>query len=265
MRLANRLPLRLAMLAVLVTLAQASTPLALADVPKVGQPGKDVVWVPTHETLVEKMLDIAQVTSEDYVVDLGSGDGRIVIAAAQRGAKAHGIEYNPNLVALAAAQALEADMADRVTFEEADLFEADLSRATVITMFVGQRVTDRLRPRFLELEPGTRVVSNTYAIRGWPADRTVTLSGCTRWCRAHLWVVPAEVEGTWRLGDQDLALNQRFQLLNGRLGPSRITDARMEGAEITFTVDGVRYVGTVAGATMKGTRDDGASWSAVRR
>ncbi len=232
--------------------------------PEVGQPGKDVVWVPTGEALVQKMLDIARVTPDDYLIDLGAGDGRTVIAAARRGLKAHGIEYNADMVELAKVRAAEAGVADRATFEKADLFESDFSRATVITMFLLQSINERLRPTILDLRPGTRIVSNTFTMGEWSADETDTIEDCRSWCTALLWIVPAKVEGTWRLGNSDLALNQRFQMLSGTLGSSSISRARMRGAEISFTVDGIRYVGTVEGNTMKGTQG-GTSWSATRK
>jgi SAM-dependent methyltransferase len=234
--------------------------------PEPGEAGRDVVWVPTDTSLVEKMLDIAKVTPNDYLIDLGSGDGRTVIAAAKRGLKAHGIEYNPKMVDLAKKRAAEAGVSDRATFEKADLFQSDFSSASVITMFLLEDINLELRPTILDLKPGTRIVSNTFTMGDWEADQTERPSMCVSWCTALLWIVPAKVEGTWRLGEQDLRLSQEFQMLSGRLGSSSIASGRLKGNEISFTANGVRYVGTVSGNRMSGTmvgRD--GTWSAERR
>ena len=168
--------------------------------PTVGQAGKDVVWVPTPQTLVEKMLDLAKVTPQDYLMDLGSGDGRTVITAAKRGLRAQGVEYNPDMVSLSQRNAKEAGVSDKATFVKADLFETDFSKAQVVTMFLLPSINLRLRPKILEMRPGTRVVSNTFTMDDWQADETSTVSeDCTSWCTALLWIVPAKVEGTWNL------------------------------------------------------------------
>ena len=205
--------------------------------PQVGQAGKDVVWVPTSQALVDKMLDKAKVTPQDYVMDLGSGDGRTVITAAKRGARAHGIEYNPDMVALSIKNAKEAGVSARATFEKADLFESDFSKAQVITMFLLPSINMKLRPKLLDLKPGTRIVSNSFTMEDWEADQTETISGdCSNWCTALLWIVPAKVEGTWQLGQNPLALKQQFQMVSGSLGSQAISDGRLRGDEITFTV-----------------------------
>ncbi len=166
--------------------------------PQVGQGGKDVVWVPTPQTLVDKMLDMAGVTSQDFVMDLGSGDGRTVITAAKRGARAMGIEYNPDMVELSKQNAEKAGVTGRAEFVKADLFETDLSKATVITMFLLPDINLRLRPKILDLKPGTRVVSNTFTMEDWNADEIATVGeDCTSWCTALFWIVPAKAGGTW--------------------------------------------------------------------
>jgi hypothetical protein len=248
--------------------AQPETQTKESYEPEVGQAGKDVVWVPTSQALVEKMLDIAKVTPQDYLIDLGSGDGRTVITAAKRGLKAHGIEYNPDMVALAQRNAAQAGVSDRATFAKADLFESDFSNATVITMFLLPSINERLRPKILDLKPGTRIVTNTFTMGDWRADETATVGGdCTNWCTALLWIVPAKVEGAWQLGGQELKLTQRFQMLTGTLGSSEISDARLNGNTITFIVNDTRYTGTVDGKTMKGdlAGAPGGSWSAARK
>jgi len=141
--------------------------------PQVGQAGKDVVWVPTPQALVDKMLDMAKVTPQDFVMDLGSGDGRTVITAAKRGARALGIEYNPNMVELSQKNAAAAGVTARAAFQNADLFETDLSKAQVITMFLLPSINMKLRPKLLDLRPGTRIVSNTFTMEDWEADETL--------------------------------------------------------------------------------------------
>ena len=236
--------------------------------PTVGQAGKDVVWVPTPQATVNKMLDLAKLTPQDFLMDLGSGDGITVITAAKRGARAMGIEYNPDMVALAQRRAAEAKVSDRATFVKADLFETDLSKAQVITMFLLPDINLRLRPKILELKPGTRIVSNTFTMAEWEADETGTAGGdCTTWCTALLWIVPAKVEGTWGTSAGDLTLKQEFQKLSGTLGSAAISEAKMHGEDITFTVGKTKYTGKVSGTTMTGTMSVGAtgSWKATKK
>ena len=239
-----------------LALAGMVMPIAAAAQVVVGQDGKDVVYLPTPAPLVEKMLDIAGVTPDDFVVDLGSGDGRIVIAAAKRGARALGIEYDGPLVTLAKEAAAAAGVGDRATFVQADLFEADFSRATVVTTFLLADVMTRVAPKILALEPGSRLVSNSFTIDGWTPDDATTLEPCATWFTAYLWIVPARAGGTWRLPDGELALKQDFQTLSGTLvrhGKGlAIENGRLRGTRITFTAGGARYEGTVAGDTIRG-------------
>jgi precorrin-6B methylase 2 len=220
--------------------------------PQVGQAGKDVVWVPTPQAVVDKMLDMAKVTKNDVVMDLGSGDGRTVITAAKRGARAFGIEYNPDMVELSRKNAAAAGVSDRATFEKADLFETDLAKADVITMFLLPSINMKLRPKILDLEPGTRIVSNTFTMEDWQADQTETVTdGCSSsWCTALLWIVPAKVAGTWNTPNGALTLTQNFQVITGTLGNQAI-QGRLNGSEITFTAGSTKYAGTVDGNTMK--------------
>jgi hypothetical protein len=222
--------------------------------PTVGQAGKDVVWVPTSQVLVDKMLDLAKVTPQDFVMDLGSGDGRTVITAAKRGARAMGIEYNPDMVELSRKNAIAAGVGERATFVKADLFETDFSKATVITMFLLPQINMKLRPKILNLAPGTRVVSNTFTMEDWEADETSVVAGeCTTWCTALFWIVPAKVEGVWKMPQGELTLKQNFQMLSGTLGSNAISNAKMRGSEITFTAGGTQYTGRVNGNSMQGT------------
>jgi precorrin-6B methylase 2 len=229
--------------------------------PKVGQAGKDVVWVPTPQELVNKMLDMAKVTAQDYVMDLGSGDGRTVITAAKRGATAVGIEYNPDMVDLAKRNAEKEGLTGKATFMKADLFETDLSKATVITMFLLPDINIKLRPKILNLKPGTRVVSNSFTMEDWEDDATETVSGeCVNWCTAHFWIVPAKVEGTWQTPQGELKLTQEFQKVKGTLGSQQVT-GKLLGEELTLTA-GTKtiYTGRVNGNSIQGT-----AWSATRR
>jgi precorrin-6B methylase 2 len=240
--------------------------------PEVGQGGKDVVWVPTPQALVDKMLDMANVTPQDVVMDLGSGDGITVISAAKRGARAIGIEYNPDMVELSKQNAEKAGVSDKATFMKADLFETDLSQATVITMFLLPQINMKLRPKILDLKPGTRVVSNSFTMEDWVADETATVTeGCQTWCTALFWIVPAKVEGRWKTPDGELTLTQTFQMVGGTLqkngASAAITDGRLRGAELSMTIDGAQYDGRVSGDTITGTVTAGGKtvkWTATR-
>jgi hypothetical protein len=252
---------------------QAPPPQQSGYKPEYGQSGKDVVWVPSAPALVEKMLDLAKVTPQDYLIDLGSGDGPIVIGAARRGARALGIEYNPEMVELSKRNAQAAGVADKATFMKADIFESDFSQATVITMFLLPQLNLKLRPKLLDLKPGTRIVSNTFTMDDWlPDDTARAADECETWCLAMLWIVPAKVQGAWKLAQGELALTQQFQMLTGTLTTPRgvlsVENGKMNGAEITFTVDGARYRGRASGDDMTGTREtvDGKSeaWTAKR-
>src|SRR5262245_31905861 len=179
--------------------------------PSVGQEGKDVVWVPTPQALVDKMLDMAKVTPQDYVIDLGSGDGRTVITAAKLGAKALGIEYNPDMVELSKRNAAKEGVGDKAAFVQGDIFESDFSKATVVTMFLLPRLNLKLRPILLDMKPGTRVVSNTFDMGDWQADQVVRATGeCTSYCQAYLWIIPAKADGTWQMGESELTLEQQY-------------------------------------------------------
>ena len=227
-------------------------------VPEVGQQGKDVVWVPTPQELVNKMLQIAEVTADDYVIDLGSGDGRTVITAAKLGARATGIEYNPDMVALSKENARKEGVGEKAEFIQADLYETDLSKATVITMFLLPEINLKLRPRLLDLKPGTRIVSNTFKMAEWEADyEATTEENWNSWNTAFLWIVPSKVAGTWKLGKGELNLTQEFQFVRGTYNTGgksyTITDGRLRGSSISFNINDEKYSGTVDNGIMKGT------------
>ena len=247
--------------------AGQQAPASIPYDPSVGQQGKDVVWVPTSEALVEKMLDLAQLKPDDTLIDLGSGDGRTVIAAAKRGATALGIEYNPDMVALSKTRAAEAGVAERATFAVADLFASDFTRATVITMFLLPDINVRLRPQILDLAPGTRIVSNTFTMGDWEPDRQEAVTDCVSWCTALLWIVPAKVGGTWQTPEGALTLEQQFQNVTGVLGTTAIASGRLSGDQIQFQVGDVHYAGRVTGGAIEGTVSGGrtGTWSATRQ
>ena len=223
--------------------------------PTVGQEGKDVVWVPTPQALVDKMLDMAKVTPKDILMDLGSGDGRTVITAAKRGAHATGIEYNPNMVALSRENAKKAGVGDRAQFIKADLFQTDLSKATVITMFLLPDINVKLRPKILALKPGTRVVSNTFTMGDWKPDETGSPDNCDgSWCTALLWIVPARVAGSYKTPQGEVTLKQQFQMLSGTLraeGKTVPVEGRVNGEEVLFTAGGKEYHGHLKGKQLE--------------
>jgi hypothetical protein len=238
--------------------------------PEVGQAGKDVVWVPSPEVTVERMLDLAKVTPQDFVIDLGSGDGRNVIGAAKRGATALGVEYNPDMVALSKRLAMEAGVADKAQFVQGDMFVADISKANVMALFLLPSNLLRLREKFLDLRPGSRIVSNTFSIQDWTADETVTVDNCEQWCTVMLYIVPAKVGGTWRVGSDVLELKQEFQMLSGTLtsgGQATPVSGSLRGADLSLKVGTRTITGRVEGSQINGTLTDGATkaaWRATR-
>jgi SAM-dependent methyltransferase len=234
--------------------------------PRVGQEGKDVIWVPTPQELVDKMLDMAKVTPNDYVIDLGSGDGRTVITAAKRGARALGIEYNPDMVELSKNNAAKEGVSGKANFIRADIFESDFSQATVITMYLLPQLNIRLRPKILDLKPGTRIVSHAFTMEEWTSDQTDSFDGRT----AYLWIVPAKVEGTWQFAQGELTLKQSFQNVAGTLksggGTLTLANGRLRGDQISFSAGNAEYTGRVNGNRIEGTvkGSSAGSWSATR-
>ena len=265
-----RKPWALVVAVVVTTLALSAT--AGAQTPQkpyepvVGQAGKDAVWVPTSAAMVEKMLDHAKVTPQDFVMDLGSGDGRNIIAAAKRGATATGVEFNPDMVELSRKQAAAAGVADRATFIQGDMYEADISKASVLALFLLPHNLNKLVPKFLALKPGSRIVGNTFAPEGWAADESETIGGeCSSWCTALLWIVPAKAEGTWKLASGELTLKQEFQMVSGTLtsgGNTTPVSGRLRGDLITLTGGGTEYAGRVTGDTIEGSAKTGGTSSA---
>ena len=240
-------------------------------VPQSGQAGKDVVWVPTPQALVDRMLDMARVTKDDYVIDLGSGDGRTVITAAKRGVKAKGIEYNPDMVALSKKNAEKEGVADKLEFVRGDIFESNFTDATVITLFLLPSLNVRLRPILLDMKPGTRVVSNTFDMGDWQPDETIRAGGdCTSYCTGHFWVVPAKVDGVWQTPGGELKLEQKYQAISGSLQTGAVNApvaGKVIGSDIVFTAGRTVFTGKVAGGLIEGSATDSgkdAKWSIKR-
>ena len=236
--------------------SQAQKAPAPAYEPSVGQEGKDVVWVPTPQVVVDKMLDLAKVTPQDFLMDLGSGDGRTVITAAKRGLSAQGVEYNPDMVELSKRNAAKEGVSANATFVKADLFESDFSKAQVITMFLLPDINIKLRPKILELKPGTRIVSNTFTMGEWQADETATVdTGCdTSWCTALLWIVPAKTAGAHKLPQGELVLKQEFQVLSGTLttgGKTFALEGKVRGEDVSFKAGGKEYRGRMNGKSLE--------------
>lgn len=237
--------------------------------PTVGQPGKDAVWVPTSEALIEKMLDMAAITPRDFVMDLGSGDGRTIIAAAKRGVRALGVEYNADLVEYSNRAAKAAGVGDKASFVQGDMYAADISKATVLALFLLPSNLEKLAPKFLALRPGSRIVVNTFWIEGWEPEETQTLTeNCENWCTAKLFIIPANVAGKWRLPDGELSLTQKYQVVSGTYtgasGTVREVKGRLRGDKLNLFVGDTEYEGRVNGNTIEGAPVKGASGSTVK-
>lgn len=205
--------------------------------PRPGQPGKDVIWLPTPDATVERMLDLAQLSRGERLVDLGSGDGKIVIAAARRGAAARGIEYNPEMVEHSRQRAKAAGV--DVEIVQGDIFAADFSQADVVTMYLLEHLNERLRPTLLAMKPGTRVVSYRFSMGAWEPDATISGENHD----AFLWRVPVRLEGAWtvRIGGAPgptLRIEQQFQRIEGRAEwggrAAPLREASVRGAVVSF-------------------------------
>jgi methylase of polypeptide subunit release factors len=273
--------------------------------PRLGLKGKDVTWFPTPDGLVEKMLDMANLTPDDFLMDLGSGDGRIVIAAAKRGVRSMGVEYNPDLVELSKREAEKAGVSDKAAFVQGDIFTFDFSKATVIMLYLEARMNMKLRPQLLEMKPGTRVVSHNCDMEDWKPDQSFTYkvrqpsfeyrpqsslstsAGMESMANtpveayyehyAFLWIVPAKVAGVWTWAGQELTLSQKFQEIKGSITvkgkKEPIRYGGMKGDLIWFEVgkgaNVLAYAGRVTGNTIEGVSRVGSGpatkWIASRR
>ena len=236
--------------------------------PVEGQAGKDVVWVPSPPDMVNLMMRMAKIGPNDLVIDLGSGDGRNVIAAAKLGARAIGVEFNPDMVALSQQLAKDAGVADKAQFVQHDMYEYDISNANALALFLLPVNMNRLAPKFFNLAPGSRIVANTFGIDGWQPDFRETLpstSECESWCESLLWIVPAKVEGTWAIDGGSMTLKQNYQVVEGTVNISgrahAITMGKMLGNDISFTANGMKYQGAVSpdGRAIDGTVASGSA------
>jgi SAM-dependent methyltransferase len=276
-------------LAVLLAPAYAAEPAPGSEYayePVIGMAGKDVVWVPTPPAVVEYMLDVAKVTPQDFVIDLGSGDGRIVLAAAKRGAHAMGVELNKDLVRLSSEEAARQGLSGRAEFRVQDMFQTDLSKASVLTTYLLPHLNVKVRPQLLrQMKPGSRVVTYSFHMGAWQPDSVAQVNGLT----VHYYLVPAAATGTWRwqhdgIGfarDYEMSVRQEFQLISGsasaRNSVAYLRDMRLEGDRIRFTLTEdagsalaqTRYEGRIVGDTMSGTaqtnnQTEVKTWSARR-
>jgi precorrin-6B methylase 2 len=240
---------------------------AQGNAPSVNQPGKDVPWVPTSPEVVQKMLDLAEVTPRDFVIDLGSGDGRNVIAAAKRGARALGVEYDPELVRLSRRLAKDAGVAGKATFVQGDMYKADVSKATVLALFLVPENLDKLQNKFLAMKPGTRIVVNTFSVTDWDPDASETIGApCTTWCTANLLIVPAQAAGKWHTGHAEMSLKQYYQVVRGTIGGENAI-GRLRGDRLTLTAGATEYKGRVIGNRIEGiatTAGKTSRWTATR-
>jgi hypothetical protein len=240
--------------------------------PELGQEGKDVVWYPTPPALVDVMIDMADLTPADYLIDLGSGDGRIVIAAARKGIKSAGIEFNPDLIEFSIENAKKEGVADKTDFIKADFFDYDLSKATVITMFLLPEINRKLKPKLLELKPGTRIITNSFSMQDWPFDEMEEINDeSISWNTAYLWIVPAKVDGKWKYKDGELKLSQNYQMVTGNMNAGgksfKLSEGKLRGNVLSFTCNGVNYNCTINSSEMKGTSENEGKtsvWEAIK-
>ena len=231
-------------------------------VPQVGQPGKDVVWVPSPEETVTKMMEVGRISAQDFVVDLGSGDGRNVIAAAKLGARGLGVEYNNDMVELSKKNAIKEGVAERAQFVQGDMYKAEFSKATALVLFLLPSNLTELRDKIFNLQPGTRVVLNTFAIPDWNPDESLTLENCTSWCTVMLNIVPAKISGTWRTQTgAEITLTQQYQMLSGTgktaQGQAITVTGRLRGNDVTLSTGQLEFTGVVKGNVIAGTQRQG--------
>ena len=230
-------------------------------VPFSGQPGKDVVWVPSPEVTVAKMMEVGKVSAQDFVIDLGSGDGRNVIAAAKRGARGLGVEYINDMVELSKRIAAKEGVAERAQFVQGDMYQADFSKANVLALFLLPSNLLVLRDKIFNLQPGTRVVLNTFTIEEWTPDEHVLLEDCESWCNVYLNIVPAKIAGTWRTSSPagELTLTQQYQIVSGTFktaaGQTIPVTGKLRGNDVTLTAEKqAEFTGRVNGTTIEGTQ-----------
>lgn len=241
--------------------------------PELGQEGKDVIWYPTPQVLVDKMLDMANLTPSDYLIDLGSGDGRIVISAAKKGVHATGVEYNPDMVEYSKKNAAKEGVADKTNFVNADIFEYDFSKATVITLFLLPELNLKLRPKILDMKPGTRIITNTFSMKDWVYDEMKEIDDeSINWNTAYLWIVPAKVEGIWKCNEGELRLSQEYQMVSGEMDikgkTAKVVGGKLNGDKFSFSCNGIIYRCLINNNSMKGMAEKNGkvtSWEAIKK
>ncbi len=227
------------------------------------EPRLDVIYVPTPQDVVDRMLEMAEVKAGDFMIDFGCGDGGMVVTAAKRGARGYGVDINPVRIKEANENAKKAGVTDKVEFKIANLFEEDLSKADVMAMYLLTDINIRLRPKILDtMKPGSRIVSHAFDMGDWEPDQRDTVSGKS----VYFWIVPAKVGGKWVVEGgpkMTLDLSQQYQMVGGKAEidgkTADVTGGRLKGAEITFTVDGKTYTGKVNGNVIEGT-----GWKATK-
>jgi hypothetical protein len=269
---------RLPVLCLVVFGLSGAAPLALAEAPYQpvrAQAGKDVIWIPTSQSLVDEMLTMAKVTSKDLVYDLGSGDGIIAVTAGKKfGARAIGIEFNPQMAEHATQLAKKEGVADKVSFINGDIFAEDFSKATVVTMYLLPELNLRLRPTLLDMPPGTRIVSHAFSMQEWQPDQTSTAGSGS----AYLWIVPAKVAGEWDLKGLEgaapgkLTLKQSFQQVGGTLTVAGVSQpllgVQLSADKLSFSFLGADKVmqsitATVTAGNLSGMHTANGSTKAV--
>jgi len=235
--------------------------------PRLGQSGKDVMWLPSKEAMVERLLQMGEVTRRDYLVDLGSGDGKIpILAARTRGARGLGVEFNPNMVEFSRRRATELGVANKVEFRQGDIFQADYAATTVIYLYLLPELNVRLRPALMKMKPGTRILSNSWDMQTWTADETTAVDTT----EGYLWIVPAHVGGNWQIkikargavAPAEVTLKQRFQMVSGdadfRKFRAKLHNVALRGDALRFSYRDANgetfdFVGKVQGEKIKGS------------
>jgi hypothetical protein len=234
-----------------VVSCRLSVLLVLGPVLDASLAAQDFSFTPTSDILIQRMLDAADVRDDDFVMSLGSGDGRGIIAAARRGAWSMGIEADESLVRLSQRNASAAAVYDQAQFVHSDIFAADISEATVLLLSLPASSLQQLRPRLLDMKPGSRIVSSTVGIDGWSPDNTQQVPACGPRCAVRLWIVPAKVAGTWQTSDGVLTLKQDFQMITGTLGSTPVA-GKLAGDQITFKAGAREYTGKIVRDRIEG-------------
>ncbi|MFN7753151.1 MAG: SAM-dependent methyltransferase [Pseudomonadota bacterium] len=234
-------------------------------------PGRDVIYVPTRLKTVERMLDFAELKAGETLVDLGSGDGRIVLAAARRGANARGIELDEGRFNIANCWAKETGLTGKARFLQVNIFEHDFTDAAVVTMYLLPGLNLKLRPQVLDMRPGTRIVSHAFTMGDWEADRSESVADTNQ--MVYLWIVPAKVNGTWTVTPKggapfQLNLTQQYQKFEGSAAmggrSAKVAKGLLRGEQISFSLVDNGGAARDYSGRVSGDRIEGNGWTAVR-